>query len=113
MHEMSICEGIVQVLEQSAAVQGFERVKSVWLEIGRFAGVERSALEFSFDVVTRGTLAESATLNIIDIPADAWCMPCAEPVDVMERFDPCPKCGSHQLQISGGEELRIKELEVE
>jgi hydrogenase nickel incorporation protein HypA/HybF len=113
MHEMSICEGIVQVLEQSAAAQGFKKVKSVWLEIGRFAGVERTALEFSFDVVTRNTLADGAVLHIIDIPADAWCLPCSGPVDVMQRFDPCPNCGSHQLQISGGEELRIKELEVE
>ena len=113
MHEMSVCEGILQVLENSAAVQKFNRVKGVWLEIGQLAGIERSALEFSFDVVTRGTLAENAVLTIIDIPADAWCLPCAKPVSVSQRFDPCPECGSHQLQVQGGEEMRIKELEVE
>ncbi|MAR00727.1 MAG: hydrogenase maturation nickel metallochaperone HypA [Oceanospirillaceae bacterium] len=113
MHEMSLCEGILQVLENSAEAQGFQRVKSVWLEIGQLAGVEQSALEFSFDVVTRGTLAENAALNIINIPADAWCLPCAKAVEIHQRFDPCPDCGSHQLQVQGGDEMRIKELEVE
>ena len=113
MHEMSLCEGILHVLENSAATQKFQRVKGVWLEIGQLAGVEKSALAFSFDVVTRGTLAENAILTMIDIPADAWCMPCAKPVEIQQRFDPCPECGSHQLQVQGGDEMRIKELEVE
>ena len=53
MHEMSLCEGILQVLEDQAEVQQFSRVKAVWLEIGALAGVEPSAMTFSFDVVCR------------------------------------------------------------
>ena len=61
----------------------------------------------------RGTVAEHATLEINELKAQAWCMQCAEVVTVKQRYDACPKCGSYQLQVSSGDELKIKELEVD
>jgi hydrogenase nickel incorporation protein HypA/HybF len=113
MHEMSLCESIVQILEDNAKSQGFAKVKTVWLEIGGLSGVEPEAMRFSFDAVTRGTLADRARLEIIEVPGQAWCLQCARTVAVKQRFDACPDCGSYQLQVTGGEEMRIKELEVE
>ena len=113
MHEMSLCEGILQVMQDESKSQGFKQVKNLWLEIGRLAGVEIEALRFSFVVVTKNTIADGAGLNIIDLPGNAWCMQCAETVEVSKRFDECPKCGSYQLQVTSGDEMRIKELEVE
>lgn len=113
MHEMSLCEGILQVLESESEKQGFERVKSVWLEIGDLSGIEIEAMLFSFDAVTRHSLADGAKLNIINIPGSAWCMQCAKSVTVRQRFDECPDCGSYQLQVTSGDEMKIKELEVE
>jgi hydrogenase nickel incorporation protein HypA/HybF len=112
MHEMAICESILGILKEQARAQHFDTVKRVCLEIGPLSGVEIEALKFGFDVVTRGSLAESAALEIIETRASAWCMPCGETVAIADRFDACPKCGSHQLQVTAGEELRIKELEV-
>lgn len=113
MHEMSLCEGILQVLETEAQKQDFNLVKKVWLEIGELAGVELDAMLFSFEVVTRNSLADGAKLNIINVPGSAWCMQCSDNVPVKQRFDACPECGSYQLQVTGGDEMRIKELEVE
>jgi hydrogenase nickel incorporation protein HypA/HybF len=113
MHEMSLCEGVLQILEDHAASQGFTQVKTVWLEIGALSGVDPEAMRFGFDVVTKGTLADGAALEIIDLPGVAWCMQCAKSVSVNARFDACPDCGSYQLQLTGGDEMRIKELEVE
>jgi hydrogenase nickel incorporation protein HypA/HybF len=113
MHEMALCEGVLQVLEEYARKQGYTRVKTVWLEIGGLAGVEIEAMRFGFDVVTNGTLAEGAGLEIIELPGKAWCMQCAKTVPVKQRYDACPECGGYPLQVTGGEELRIRELEVE
>jgi len=113
MHEMSICESIVSVIEQQAVAQSFSRVKRVRLEIGPLAGVELEALRFSYDVVTKGGIAEGSALEVIEMPVTAWCMPCARPVKVRERYDPCPDCGSYQVQITGGDELRIRDMEVD
>jgi hydrogenase nickel incorporation protein HypA/HybF len=112
MHEMAICESILSILEAEAKARDFTRVARVCLEIGPLAGVEVEALKFGFDVVMRHSLAEGAVLNIVEVAAEAWCLECAETVPVERRYDPCPRCGSHQLQLTRGEELRIKELEV-
>ena len=112
MHEMAICEGIAEILAEQAKAQSFSKVTVVWLEVGQLSTVEPSALRFSFEVVMRGTLADGARLEIIDVPGEAWCMACSQVVTVSQRFEPCPHCGSYQLQVTGGEELRVKELEV-
>jgi hydrogenase nickel incorporation protein HypA/HybF len=113
MHEMSLCEGVLQVLEAEARKQGFSTVKRVILDIGVLSGVEISAFEFAFEVVMRGSLADNAILEINELEAQAWCMACAETVTVRTRYDACPKCGSYQLQISSGDEMRVRELEVD
>jgi len=112
MHEVSLCEGVLQVIEKAAGEQKFSKVKTVWLEIGALSGVELAAMRFSFDAVMRDTLAEGAALVIIEVPADAWCMICSKSVSITQRYDSCPECGEFQLRVSGGEEMRVKELEV-
>lgn len=113
MHEMSIAEGIVQLLEEQAAAQRFRRVRAVWLEIGPLAAVEVESLRFCFDAVTRHSLAAGARLEIIEMPGRAWCLGCNAGVAIRRRHDACPQCGSYRLQLTGGDELRVKELEVE
>lgn len=113
MHEMSLAEGILQLLEEQSRVQQFRRVKTLWLEIGPLAAVEVEALRFCLEVVTRHTLAEGAQVEIVAEPAQAWCLVCERSVDICQRYDPCPLCGGHQLQVIRGDALRLKELEVE
>lgn len=113
MHEMSLAEGVLQLMEDAAANQGFERVKTVWLEIGQLAAVEVEAMRFCFDAVTRNSIAEGAWLEIVELPGQGWCMKCAATVPISEKFGACPQCGSYQVQATGGTEMRVKELEVE
>lgn len=113
MHEMSLAEGVLQLIEDSAKTEHFSRVKTVWLEIGQLAGVEVEAMKFCFDAVTRDSIAQDAKLEIIETPGQAWCLHCAEVVNVTALYDACPKCGSHQVQVTGGNEMRVKELDVE
>ncbi|HEX6828205.1 MAG TPA: hydrogenase maturation nickel metallochaperone HypA [Burkholderiales bacterium] len=113
MHEMSLAEGVVQIVEDYARREHIRRVKAVWLEIGRLSGVEAEAMRFCFDAAARDTVAEGARLEIVELAGSAWCMKCSEPVAVAARYDPCPRCGGYQLQVTGGTEMRVKELEIE
>ncbi len=113
MHEMALSNGVIRILEEAAQAQGFTRVTRVWLEIGALSHAEPSAMEFCFAAATRGTLAEGAILDILRPPGQAWCMDCSVSVELPTRGDPCPQCGGYKLQITGGEDLRVKELEVE
>jgi hydrogenase nickel incorporation protein HypA/HybF len=112
MHEMSLAEGIRTIVQDQARTHGFTRVKTLRLEVGRFAGVEKPALEFAFDVVMRGSPAEGARLEMIDLPGRALCYDCMTTVEIAERLDPCPLCGGGKLIPNGGDEMRIKDMEV-
>ena len=110
---MSLAEGVLQLIEDSARQQRFSRVSTVWLEIGELSGVEVEAMKFCFDAVTRDSVAQGARLEIIALPGSGWCMACAATVPMSEVFGECPLCGGHQMQVTGGTEMRLKELEVE
>lgn len=113
MHELAICESLLGLIEETAKAQDFRRVTRVRLEVGPFSGVEIEALRFGFDVVARGSLAEAAALDIIVTEGKAWCLDCNNAVALADRLEGCPVCGGYQLQVTGGKELRIKDLEVE
>ena len=112
MHEMSLAENVLQLIEDAAQRQQFSKVATVWLEIGQLAGVEAEAMRFCFDAVTRGSLAEGARLEIIATPGSGWCGQCSATVSLGEVFGACPRCGMQPVQVTGGTEMRVKELEV-
>jgi hydrogenase nickel incorporation protein HypA/HybF len=113
MHEMSIAEGILQIVEDAATQQGFKRVTEVRLEIGALSGVEIEALNFCLDVVLKNSIAEGARLELEKVPGQGYCLGCGETVPVNALYDACPKCGSYQVQATGGTEMRVKDLLVE
>ena len=113
MHEMSLAEDVLQIIEHAAGEQEFTRVKSVWLEIGQLACVEQESLRFYFEVVTRDSIAQQAQLQIIDIAGYGCCNQCANEMPLASIYDSCSKCGNYDIRIIRGDEMRVKELEVE
>ncbi len=113
MHEMALTESIVDIVSEEARKQGFGRVRVVRLKVGALAHVEPEALRFCFDVVSRGTVADGATLDIIRARGEGWCLDCGKTVPLDERFGACPECGRRHVQMTSGDELRIEELEVD
>ncbi len=102
----------MQTLEAQATAQHFTQVHKVWLEIGALATIEPEAMRFNFPIVARGTLAEDAELITEVVDGEAWCMQCCARVAVRRHGDGCPNCGSYQLQILEGQQMRVRQLEV-
>lgn len=113
MHEMSLADSVLQIIEESARTQHFRKVRTVVLEIGQLSAVEPDAMRFCFDAVMRGTLAEGAELQIIATPGAGRCLECGTVAAMQERYGLCPACGSPRLQITAGERMRVKDLAVE
>lgn len=111
MHEISLAEGVLQIIEEHSKTDGFSRVTAVWLEVGALAGVEPDALRFCFEAVSRDSLAQGARLEIVEVPGGGWCAQCADTVAMQELCSVCPRCGS-RLQPRAGREMRVKELEA-
>ena len=113
MHEMSLAEGVLQIIEDSAQAQDFSRVKAVWLEIGQLSSVEPEAMRFCFDAVTRGSIADGARLEIVIVDGGGQCLNCGQTVKLAAVYDACPACGGYPVNPVSGTEMRIRELEVE
>lgn len=110
MHEMSITQSVVEICERNAAGR---RVTAVTLEIGALSGVVPESVEFCFEACTRGTLLDGAQLIIEQVPARGRCHGCGSETALQAYFDPCGSCGDYGIEVLAGEELRVKELEVD
>ena len=112
MHEVALAEGVLRIVMDAARASAAARVHTVWVELGVLAHVEPEALAFCFDAVTRGSVAEGATLDIVHTAGAAWCMSCSVQVPLAKLGDACPRCGSYQLQVLQGDEMRVKEIGI-
>lgn len=112
MHEMSLAQGVIEAIEAEAGRLDFSRVLGVTLEIGTLSHVDPEALRFGFETVMRDTIADKAALTILTPPGRAQCFGCGSDVEIARRGEGCPKCGSYQLVVTAGEDMKIKELEV-
>ena len=112
MHELALAQEVADIVAATARKHGVTRVTAVRVEIGELAHVEPEALEFCFASVVRGTVAQSARLEIERTPGVAWCMPCGDTVPLARRGEACPVCGSHQLTPVRGEELRVRDIQA-
>ena len=113
MHEMTLAEEVVGIVEETAARAGANRVASIWLDIGALSAVEPEALRFCFDAVARNTVAAGARLEIAVTPGAGWCMACRRTVVLAALYDACPFCGRHQVQPTAGMHMRVTEIEIE
>ena len=113
MHEMSLVEGVRQLIEEAAVREGFSRVRSVRVEIGALSGVERAAFEFCFDLAMQDSLAAGARLDIVATPGRGLCRQCGQEGALALAYDPCELCGAYSVEVVAGTAMRVIDLEVE
>jgi hydrogenase nickel incorporation protein HypA/HybF len=112
VHELSLAEGILQIVEGAAVSERFARVATLRLEAGRLAGVDVGALRFALETLAPGTALEGVELEIEQPEGRATCIECAEHVVITARGDACPSCGGYGLHVTGGTELRVIRMTV-
>ncbi|HUU27388.1 MAG TPA: hydrogenase maturation nickel metallochaperone HypA [archaeon] len=111
MHELSIAENILEIVDRHRQEQNFERLKSVTLRLGLLSGVDEDALCFAFEALTEGGPYDGAALEVEKTFPQARCS-CGHCFVVEDILYACPKCGSVIAELTGGDELNIIELEV-
>jgi hydrogenase nickel incorporation protein HypA/HybF len=110
MHELSLAEGVIEVVERHA---GGRRVTKVELKVGHLRQVVPSALGFAFELVSQGTAAEGAELEMEEVPAAGWCRTCGSGTPLPEMPLVCRQCGSSDVEVTQGEELLVDSLILE
>ena len=113
MHELSIAQEILDIIEAERKRHGFEKVEKVRLRVGALSGVDPNALEFSFEVIREGTCAEKAELEITMEPMKLVCRQCQFTTNDNHGPSACRQCGSLDVEIDATAGVDIVSLEVE
>jgi hydrogenase nickel incorporation protein HypA/HybF len=108
MHELAIAESVIDAVQERT---GAAPVNSIRLEVGRLAGVMTDSLRFCFDLATDGTPLAGAVLDISEPVGRAHCNHCATDFALSDLILLC-ECGSADVQVIAGQELRILSVEV-
>lgn len=113
MHEVAIITHALDAAVAAANEAGARRIAIVRLRIGRLVGVVPEALEFAFEVVRKGTLAEDAALEWTEVPVECRCRSCGRVFSPEGVVYACPDCGELSSEILSGRELELTQVEIE
>ena len=113
MHELAITESILNIASKVAAENSAKKVKSVRIMLGQYSGVVPQCIQDYFDVISKGTIADGAVLDIRRIPVVIGCNSCGKESEIDRMNVRCPLCGSTDIKLIHGREFYIDSLEVE
>ena len=112
MHEFSICQALLQQLDELALRHGASGVERVTVQIGPLSGVEPQLLSAAFAVARRGSCAQDAELLLESLPLRIRCAACGiEAEATLERLC-CAECGSSRTEVTSGTELLLRRVEL-
>lgn len=112
MHELSIAQNIVDIVQQHIPAGQAKSVASIKLRIGELSGVVADSLDFCFSAITSATPLSSAKLEIERIPFTLHCASCNNSFTSELGTVLCPRCGNENTQVTGGTEMQIVEIEL-
>ena len=113
MHELTLAERAMSIVEASARKAGAARVTRVRLAIGALAHVDPDTMQYCCSVVSRDTLAAGALIEVTRAPGLAWCSDCKAEVALEQVGMPCPACGGYQLKITDGDQMQVVDISIE
>jgi hydrogenase nickel incorporation protein HypA/HybF len=109
LHELSVTQNILEIALRHAQEAGAVRIREINLVIGELSSIVDDSVQFYWDIISEGTMAQGAVLRFERIPATLRCRECA-----LSRDDyACPACGSFAVGVGGGDEFYLESIEVD
>jgi hydrogenase nickel incorporation protein HypA/HybF len=112
MHELSVCQALVQQLESVSAANGRGAVEIVRLRIGPLSGVEAALLRRAFPIAAAGTIAAAAELLIEAAPVVVHCNECGVESTAAPNRMLCGACGGYRVRMVSGDEMLLESVEL-
>jgi hydrogenase nickel incorporation protein HypA/HybF len=112
MHELAVCQALMEQVESIAREQQAHSVVSVHLGIGPLSGVEPRLLEQAFFIARAGSIAAEAALVIESLPVRVSCDQCGQTTDALPARLLCATCGNWRTKLVSGDELQLQHMEL-
>jgi hydrogenase nickel incorporation protein HypA/HybF len=113
MHELAITENILDITIRHAEQAGATRVTNLHLVIGQLASIVDDSVQFYWDIISTGTIAEKAQLHFRRIPTELLCLKCNSRYFPTDIDMACPKCNSLQIKVVAGEEFFLESIDID
>ena len=113
MHELSVTESLLKIAVEHAEKANAQRVTDLHIVIGDLASMVDDSIQFYWEIIAKGTIAEQATLHFRRVPVELQCNNCATKYRPTDRELICPTCGGVGAKIVAGEEFALESIDVE
>ncbi len=113
MHELPVAESILEIATRHAARAGAGRITGLNLVIGQLSSIIDDSIQFYWDIISKGTIAEGAELHFRRVPTEMLCLDCGRRYYPSPDELACPDCGSIRVKVISGEEFYLEAIEVE
>lgn len=110
MHEFSLTQNLLEIALKHADSR---QIKHVNLLIGEFSDEHEDAIQFHWDSLAEGTLAQGAQLHFQRTNAEMTCLACKMVFHPDDEISACPACGSRYLKLLSGDDVRLESIDVE
>ena len=99
-------------LEKATEAQA-KKIISINLVVGELSGVVGDCVQFYFDAISRGTIADGAKLCFETKPTQIRCRKCETVFTPANHDWACPQCHEISMEIVSGRECYMESIEVE
>ena len=113
MHELPVTENILEIAVRHAQNAGASRILGLNIVIGQLASIIDDSVQFYWDIIANGTIAEGAKLHFQRIPTEILCLDCDRQYKPSDKQMACPDCDSINIKILTGEEFFLEAINVE
>ncbi|MEJ2535753.1 MAG: hydrogenase maturation nickel metallochaperone HypA [Calditrichia bacterium] len=112
MHELSIAQNIIEIVNDNLNDHQKNIVKSVRVKVGKLTNILPDSLVFSFEALVKDTDLDGAVLEIEHLPIKIKCAECGAVSTSDDFLFSCEKCGGNQIKILSGNEFLVSEIEL-
>jgi hydrogenase nickel incorporation protein HypA/HybF len=113
MHESSVTESILEISLRHANEANAKCITNIYLVIGQLASIVDDSVQFYWDIIAKGTLADGAMLHFRRLPATLACLECNYQYTLGKDGYSCPNCKSERVKVISGEEFFMEAIDVE
>jgi len=113
MHELAICQSLIEQVEVIAQEHKAQSVSSIVIGMGPLSGVEVQLLTSAYPIASAGTVAEDAELVVEHLPIKVKCTQCGSESDALPNKLICKQCGDWRTTLLSGDEMMLLKVELE
>jgi hydrogenase nickel incorporation protein HypA/HybF len=113
VHELAVTESILAISEKYARESAAIKVSRINLVVGKLSSIVDDSVQFYWDIVSKDSLCQGATLIFDRRPALLHCNTCSTEYQIESSLQPCPTCGSPDIVVKSGEEFYVDSIEIE